>query len=106
MNRVRLLVILISLVMVFVLSACSSSKLVGWWSRADYDGSMPYDIVLEKGGTARVEGFPGDWKEENGKLYLADPQWDSEVYNYELSGDQLTLRNARYPETYGVYERK
>ena len=106
MKKVRFLTVSIAFLMVFVVSACSSSKLVGYWDRTEKHGDIPYSIVLEKGGTAWVEGLPGEWKEENGKLYLVDPEWDSEVYSYELSGDTLTLRNVDYPKVYAVYERK
>lgn len=108
MKKVSFLTVLIAFLMVFVVSACSSSKLVGFWnydSKSDSAHSIdfPEEMVLESNGDCRVEGFTGSWQAKDGIISFSIEWAGSFRYNYKVSGNKLTLFYLDDSEGYVTY---
>lgn len=107
MKTNKVFALLLVLVMLFALSACSSSsKLVGQWVKVD--GRGPYSVmVLREDGTAVYDdGMAGQWVERDGVIAVADI-WEggNGEYYYDVSGKTLTLTDTNNSERVSTYEK-
>lgn len=115
MKMKRIITVLFIFVMMFTLAACSStSGLVGWWtyvpnsrSEAVYNmENFPREMLLEKGGDCRIDGYTGNWQANDGELTVSLEWFGNETYNYKLSGNELVLSRKNHPEEYITLEKK
>ena len=105
MKMKRIITVLFIFVMMFTLAACSSnSKLVGQWVEVEGNG-VADSFILREDGSASIEGWSGEWRIDEGKLYVANVLDGGEYYNYKISGNKLTLIEVNDPDDVAVYKK-
>ena len=114
--KIKAFVISVLLICALALSGCSnpSSKFVGYWNLVSGDTDVT-SITFYSDGKCLVAGSEmGSWSIADGTLKVLGPYGgqffflDNLIGKYEITGDKLTMPNARIDGSYTsalVYER-
>ncbi len=92
-------ILLITLIMLFSLTACGNRELIGTWQITDDDITLY--LALEKGGKGKIyadnsDKFEVQWAAEDGKIFAtANIRGEDTNFfdsaEYEVDGDTLTV---------------
>lgn len=105
MKANKIIAVAFIIVMMFTLVACSSnSKLVGQWVEVEGNG-VADSFILREDGSASIEGWSGEWIIDDGKLYISNVLDGGEYYNYDISGNKLTLIEVDDPDDVSIYKK-